>query len=64
MSCWNELFVNVLSLNQIDNDTVDRDITYLECYEVLKSMRLGHSPAEHGITVEVFNLYRMLEFLN
>ncbi|CAF3489106.1 unnamed protein product [Rotaria socialis] len=53
-SCWNELFDDIPSLNKIDSDKLECDITLTECNETLKSVAMGRSPGTDGITVEVW----------
>ncbi|CAF1060642.1 unnamed protein product [Rotaria sordida] len=52
-SIWNELFTDLPSLNPTDREYLEHDISYEECYNVLKMMPLGRVPGEDGITVEV-----------
>ncbi|CAF4019582.1 unnamed protein product [Rotaria sordida] len=52
-SIWNELFTDLPSLNPTDREYLEHDISYEECYNVLKIMPLGRVPGEDGITVEV-----------
>ncbi|CAF4568417.1 unnamed protein product, partial [Rotaria magnacalcarata] len=54
ISCWNELFDDIPSLNKNDSDKLECDITFTECNEALKSMASGRSPGTDGITVEVW----------
>ncbi|CAF3957632.1 unnamed protein product, partial [Rotaria magnacalcarata] len=54
ISCWNELFDDIPSLNKIDSDKLECDITLTECNDALKSMAMGRSPGTDGITVEVW----------
>ncbi|CAF3298203.1 unnamed protein product [Rotaria socialis] len=53
-SCWNELFDDIPSLNKIDSDKLECDITLTECNETLKSVAMGRYPGTDGITVEVW----------
>ncbi|CAF0977242.1 unnamed protein product [Didymodactylos carnosus] len=53
---WSELFDGLPTISDQEQKSLDKDITIVECYEALKSMPLGKSPGEDGITVDVWKV--------